>query len=116
TPGSVMAADNVIKPGNPPYLEYVQATTTQKKEWFSKGSEGAVIDQTFAAKSVPQYAKREGDQSTALSIEAIGNPNLVYETKLVHSYEPTGVPVSILKSVSKAELIRLRMLLQLRVV
>ena len=32
TPGSVLAADNVIKPGNPPYLEYVRSSTKEKRD------------------------------------------------------------------------------------
>ena len=31
TPGSVLAADNVIKPGNPPYLEYVRSSVEEKR-------------------------------------------------------------------------------------
>ncbi|CAJ2511433.1 Uu.00g070580.m01.CDS01 [Anthostomella pinea] len=65
-PGSVYAADNVIKPGNPPYLEYVRSTVDQKREQYRKPTE-------------------EGPK---------GNPNLVYESKLVKGWEPSGVPVS----------------------
>ncbi|KAI0479345.1 catechol O-methyltransferase [Xylariaceae sp. FL0804] len=63
-PGSVYAADNVIKPGNPPYLEYVRSTVAEKRERASK-----------AAGSEPK-----------------GNPNLVYESELVKGWEPSGVP------------------------
>lgn len=31
-PGSVLAADNVVKPGNPPYLKYVRSTPQEKRE------------------------------------------------------------------------------------
>lgn len=31
TPGAVLAADNVIIPGNPPYLEYARRSVAQKK-------------------------------------------------------------------------------------
>ncbi|KAH9907728.1 S-adenosyl-L-methionine-dependent methyltransferase [Xylariomycetidae sp. FL2044] len=63
-PGSVYAADNVVKPGNPPYLEYVRSTTAEKKQRLSS-----------ADKSEPA-----------------GNPNLVYESKFVEGWEPSGVP------------------------
>jgi catechol O-methyltransferase len=32
TPGSVLAADNVIYPGNPPYLEYVMKSVEEKRK------------------------------------------------------------------------------------
>jgi catechol O-methyltransferase len=35
--GSVLAADNVIKPGNPPYLEYVRSTVAEKKQRAEEG-------------------------------------------------------------------------------
>ncbi|KAI1337545.1 catechol O-methyltransferase [Xylariaceae sp. FL0016] len=63
-PGAVYAADNVIKPGNPPYLEYVRSTVEQKKERFA----------------------------TADKTEPKGNPSLVYESQLVKGWEPSGVP------------------------
>jgi catechol O-methyltransferase len=37
------------------------------------------------------YEKRYGKANFS---QSKGNPNLVYESKLVNSYEPTGVPVS----------------------
>ncbi|KAI1632291.1 catechol O-methyltransferase [Biscogniauxia mediterranea] len=63
-PGSVYAADNVIIPGNPKYLEYVRSTVEEKLETFSSTSEPG-----------PK-----------------GNPKLVYESKLVEGWEPSGVP------------------------
>ncbi|KAI2642171.1 catechol O-methyltransferase [Xylaria nigripes] len=62
--GTVLAADNVIKPGNPPYLEYVRSSTRKKKENFAR-----------ADNSRPK-----------------GDPNLLYESRLVESWEPSGVP------------------------
>ena len=59
-PGTVLAADNVIYPGNPEYLEYVRSSVEQKKEKFKDGN---------------------------------GNPNLVYESKMIKSWEPSGEPV-----------------------
>lgn len=65
-PGTTIMADNVIKPGNPSYLAYVRETVEQKR------------------KNLAHTA--EGDPS--------GNPDLVYESSLIESFEPTGVPVS----------------------
>ncbi|KAF2265639.1 catechol O-methyltransferase [Lojkania enalia] len=77
TVGSVLAADNVIKPRNPSYLEYVRASVEEKKEKMQ------------SEKTINQYAKRYTQEDFSKSK---GNPNLVYESKLLNSYEPTGVP------------------------
>ncbi|KAI1761372.1 S-adenosyl-L-methionine-dependent methyltransferase [Hypoxylon sp. FL1150] len=65
--GSVFAADNVVKPGNPPYLEYVRSTVEEKRKRIS-----------------------DGDKSNYK-----GNPNLVYESRFVEGWEPSGVPDAI---------------------
>lgn len=88
-PGSVLAADNVIKPGNPPYLAYVRSSVAEKKAVAKKGSNGDA--EKFADRTAKQYLKREGEEK--LNDEE-GDPCLVYESKLVNSFEPTGVPVS----------------------
>ncbi|KAI9693877.1 MAG: hypothetical protein M1822_003148 [Bathelium mastoideum] len=91
TPGSVLAADNVIKPGNPPYLEYVRSSVEQKRKAAqSEGIRG--VDPRFKDRTSKQY-KVELDL-----VSSNGNPNLVYESKLTHSFEPTGIPVSILQA------------------
>ncbi|KAL4874328.1 hypothetical protein BJY04DRAFT_212166 [Aspergillus karnatakaensis] len=87
TPGSVLAADNVIKPGNPPYLEYVRRTAAEKKEKLGEQQSS----QGLPGKTVNQYEKRYKEM---VFNNSLGNPNLVYESKLVNSFEPTGVPVS----------------------
>lgn len=90
SPGTVLAADNVIKPGNPPYLEYVRSTVDEKKK--KAGEEGGSAKdrgEGIPEKTVQQYEKRYGK---AKFNESKGNPNLVYESKLVNSFEPTGVP------------------------
>jgi len=61
-PGSVVVADNCIYPGHPEYTTYMESSVEQKRA---------------AAKA-------------AESEEKVGNPNLVYESKLVHSFEPSG--------------------------
>lgn len=92
TPGTVLAADNVIKPGNPPYLEYVRSSVDKKRQAVnSQKSNGVDVSSVFG-RSADMYKAREGEEN--LSTEVKGNPNLVYESKLVNSFEPTGVPVS----------------------
>lgn len=88
--GSVMAADNVITPGNPPYLEYVRSTVAQKRDVIKSGASESGPDARFADRTAKQYASRQGDEKLG---ETKGNPNLVYDSKLINSWEPTGVPV-----------------------
>ncbi|KJZ76901.1 hypothetical protein HIM_03778 [Hirsutella minnesotensis 3608] len=84
-PGSVLAADNVIKPGNPPYLEYVRSSVEDKKRGaLRSGTDG--FDDRYAK----QYEKREGIEK--LDDEVQGDPSLVYSSELIDSFEPTGVP------------------------
>ena len=91
TPGSVLAADNVIQPGNPPYLEYVRSDVPTKRERSQRGDANGDDAAKFPDYSKNQYQKREGAER--LSTEVKGNPNLIYESKLVNSFEPTGEPV-----------------------
>lgn len=63
SPGCILAADNVIDPGNPPYLQYVRSSVAEKKS-----------------------DAREKSSSN----NGVGNPNLIYESKLIESIEPTG--------------------------
>ncbi|TLD03608.1 uncharacterized protein PgNI_11507, partial [Pyricularia grisea] len=63
-PGTVLAADNVVKPGNPPYLKYVRSTVAEKRNAMVRATE----------------------------MDAKGNPNLIYESEFVEGWEPSGVP------------------------
>lgn len=90
SPGTVLAADNVIKPGNPPYLEYVRSSVSNKQEQYKTGETNGAETASFGDRWKDQYRKREGEER--LSTEYKGNPNLLYESELVNSYEPTGVP------------------------
>lgn len=92
-PGSVLAADNVVKPGNPPYLEYVRSSVEEKKA-KAQGLGGGKVDvsEAFESRYSKQYEKREGVE--VLDAGGRGNPALVYKSELVKSFEPTGVPVS----------------------
>jgi catechol O-methyltransferase len=92
-PGSVLAADNVIKPGNPPYLEYVRSSVAEKLKKLEDLAGGADVDGQFQAKISKQYEKREGTESLDSTLR--GNPRLVYESTMIHSFEPTGVPDAI---------------------
>ena len=86
---TVLAADNVIKPGNPPYLEYVRATVADKKAALEKTkANGATVDDRFKDRTTQQYGQVE-----MLNAAATGVPELVYKSELVHSFEPTGVKV-----------------------
>ncbi|KAL8957913.1 MAG: hypothetical protein Q9193_004930 [Seirophora villosa] len=103
TPGTVLAADNVIKPGNPPYLEYVRSNVEKKRQaTTSEKSNGVDVHSAFG-RNADMYKAREGEEK--LSTEIKGNPNLVYESKLVNSFEPTGEPdgVEITRCVAVAE-------------
>lgn len=86
--GSWLVADNVITPGNPPYLGYVRASVDEKRALLQqrgdRASGGAVTEQ-FPDRSAKQYGSIE-----AIESDAEGNPNLVYESRLVMSYEPSG--------------------------
>lgn len=91
TPGTILAADNVIKPGNPPYLEYVRSSVSDKQRLYESGKTNGVETAGFGDRWKDQYKTREGKEN--LSTEVQGNPNLMYESKLVNSFEPTGVQV-----------------------
>lgn len=90
--GTVLAADNVIKPGNPPYLDYVRSSVQQKKRAYGSGTGNGTDTDGFGDRYKNQYKERQGEEN--LSTDVKGNPNLIYESNLVNSYEPTGVPVS----------------------
>ncbi|KAH9860405.1 hypothetical protein J1614_011736 [Plenodomus biglobosus] len=87
TKGSVLAADNVIKPGNPPYLKYVRSSIEEKVKDAGQG--GATKLDGIAETNVKMYEKRYGKAKFS---ESKGNSNLKYDSKLINSYEPTGEP------------------------
>lgn len=92
-PGSVLAADNVITPGNPPYLEYVRSTVQEKKAAAQKAANGEIggVDARFQDRTSKQYSKRQGEEKLDATVK--GNPSLVYQSRLADSYEPTGEKV-----------------------
>lgn len=95
TPGTVLAADNCIKPGNPPYLEYVRSSVREKRKKCEQENKSEENADAFASRCKEQYIKSVGVEK--LDTQVKGNPKLIYESKMVHSFEPSGVPVSILR-------------------
>jgi len=90
--GTLLVADNVIKPGNPPYLDYVRSTVAEKRKQLAgaRRKDGAASKfETLTAfgRTASQYGGVE-----KLGTEGIGNPNLIYESRLIESWEPTGIP------------------------
>ncbi|KAK6826797.1 hypothetical protein RU639_004539 [Aspergillus parasiticus] len=77
-PGLVLAADNVLYPGNPPYLEYVRSSVEQKRETAKGGPMKGYNVERISERQVNSYMP-EGDTP---AFEVIGNPNLVYQSVL----------------------------------
>ncbi len=90
-PGSILAADNVVHPGNPPYLEYVRSTCEQKRRKAKQANGINGADAPFEDRTANQYKSREGTEK--LDETRVGDPNLVYDSRLVDSFEPNGIPV-----------------------
>lgn len=86
---SVIAADNVIYPGNPPYLEYVRASVEKKRAEAEKGPVTSYTTEGFSERTSEAYMGSEN----APKFEILGNPNLVYESVL---RQPEGYHVSFL--------------------
>lgn len=86
-PGSVLAADNVISPGNPPYLEYIRSTVEQKREAAKKGATKGYNFSGISARSLDDFAGRDD----LPAFDVVGNPDLVYDNKLC---QPEGCRVS----------------------
>jgi hypothetical protein len=80
----------VVKPGNPPYLEYVRSTVQQKRERFNRDT-GLGLE-TLSDWEKSQYNMAKGGQVDTTQVH--GNPNLVYSSNFVEGWEPSGVPVS----------------------
>ncbi|KAJ6020173.1 catechol O-methyltransferase 2 [Penicillium canescens] len=87
-PGSVLAADNVIRPGNPPYLEYVRSSVEQKREAAKRGPTKGYNTEGMRERVVTSFMP-ECDKPV---FEVVGNPNLVYQSML---RQPEGQPDAI---------------------
>ena len=84
--GTVLAADNVISPGNPSYLEYVRSSVEEKRKKFANQSPNMQkVDPRFPDKTINQYKDYEEDDT-----ELPGDSDLVYDSRLVPGHEPTG--------------------------
>ena len=85
--GSVLAADNVLYPGNPPYLEYVRSTVEQKRETAKNGATTGYDTRGISDWTAQAFMGKDNKPV----YDVIGNPNLVYESKL---NQPEGLQVS----------------------
>jgi len=83
--GTILAADNVVRPGNPPYLEYVRSTVAEKLARMRKSS-GCEASSAVGS----QERQRVPTDVDARIVQ--GNPQLVYESELVRGFDPTGQP------------------------
>ncbi|OAX81766.1 hypothetical protein ACJ72_03887 [Emergomyces africanus] len=102
-PGSVLVADNVISPGNPPYLKYVRSSVQEKGKAAADLSSSRGYDLTaFSNYTVNRFGSSV--QKPLAAVDIFGNPNLIYESRLVNSFEPTGEPVSTHLSMVKLSL------------
>lgn len=79
----------MVKPGNPPYLEYVRSTVEQKRQSFQKNTGSS----SGTRSDWDKYRHDLSDEKKAGGPEAYGNPNLIYVSKFVEGWEPSGVPV-----------------------
>jgi len=88
TEGTVLAADNVIYPGNPSYLAYVRSSVDEKKQALTSERESqAAANRGFSDRTINQYKDAEFDDT-----ELSGDPALIYESTLFLGPEPTGEP------------------------
>lgn len=95
--GTIIVADNVVKPGNPPYLSYVRATPAQKR---------AMLDRP-ALKTQPATTPNPADANdweTAFcdgpleetlwtpeesdGVTGRGDPDLVYSSEMIGGWDP----------------------------
>jgi catechol O-methyltransferase len=113
---SALVADNVIKPGNPPYLAYVRAPPALKRRALSQHTSVLALAPELAARHLPQLElsaeeeARERSMSTGYEgrEQAVkvregeeGEWRWVYESELRLSWDPytaerDGVEVSVI--------------------
>ncbi|KAL1968704.1 hypothetical protein VTN77DRAFT_1530 [Rasamsonia byssochlamydoides] len=79
---SVLAADNVLKPGAPEYLDWVRSSPAEKREKLKQQN---TVD--LGGIDLAKAIKEKGEKNTGVDLENVpGNPNLVYETE-IHIFE-----------------------------
>jgi catechol O-methyltransferase len=108
-PGSVLAADNVVKPGNPPYLKYVRSSPSEKREALKSNPYLENNDSRHQVNG--ENTSNKWELQSTLHTPGRGNPNLIFESKFIEGWEPSGVPVGANKSYSMAKLIVLSRML-----
>lgn len=87
--GSTVAADNVVHPGAPDYLAYVRSSVKEKRDKAAKGE----TRETDHPSNKNWYLKDEQRPTEKLATDVLGDPDLIYDTKLMESFEPNGIPV-----------------------
>jgi catechol O-methyltransferase len=96
TQGTVLVADNVVKPGNPAYLSYVRATPAQKREALSlpvlttqppTTPNPPESDWETAFKDGPIEETRWAPDE-AEGIRAKGVPDLKYGSRMLDGWDP----------------------------
>ncbi|KAF2421124.1 hypothetical protein EJ08DRAFT_597813, partial [Tothia fuscella] len=86
--GSVIIADNIISPGNPPYLKYVRSSVEEKRRNVRKAMNGSsTVDAGFSSTAVGLYKKRISFDKFDSSL---GNPNFRSHSEMLEGSEPTG--------------------------
>jgi catechol O-methyltransferase len=108
-PGSVLVADNVIKPGNPAYLAYVRASPTIKRHALQQRRHVIDIAPELATRHERSREEESGHPKRSMNTgyegkeqeveEETGDPDLVYVSELLESWDPytaerDGVEVS----------------------
>ena len=95
--GTVIVADNVVKPGNPPYLSYIRATPAQKRHILSLPAPTSQPDLTPnpTTDDAWETAFREGPlpetrwvPEEADGVSADGDPGLVYKSEMLDGWDP----------------------------
>ncbi|KAI1007251.1 hypothetical protein K3495_g967 [Podosphaera aphanis] len=92
--GTMLIADNMIVPGNPPYLEYVQSSIEEKLAALEK-DRLAALEKGCDAVDFARFKKSAATQygtTEILNGTIQGNPRLDYRTELIDGWEPSGVP------------------------
>lgn len=70
-------------------MEYVRSTVEQKREAYKK--ETGSDPRQLPDRKNHEYKTGESDQVEESDVH--GNPNLVYDSKFIEGWEPSGVPV-----------------------
>ncbi|RSH82906.1 hypothetical protein EHS25_005896 [Saitozyma podzolica] len=94
--GTVLVADNVVKPGNPAYLSWVRATPAQKRQALNLGPLSTQPQLTPNPSSDDEWltAFRDGpiDETRwvppeAEGVTSKGDPSLIYESQMLDGWD-----------------------------